>query len=801
MDYEKLSRDELIARLEAEDAARRAPAGRPEGAAELERLVHELQVHQIELEAQNQALREAEGQVEESRGQYVDLYDFAPIAYCTLDRDGVVLKINLTGASMLGKERSRIIGTPFLALVKLDDPDSFVRHIRSSLDAAIPVMSEIAFSTERGRIEVQLVSAAVRDAHGVPISCRTAILDITQRRLAEREARAAHRVEKELRGRIEAIDRASAVVSAALTKLGGADIRDFLQVIVDQARELAQAQYAALGIGGDEGRPFDPWVFSGMSAEQAAAVGRAPRGVGLLGAVLYSGRPIRLRDVRERGAFSGFPAHHPAMTSFLGVPIRYQGENRGNLYLANRLGRDEFSEEDQTVIEMLADRAGVAMEIARLRQFEAREHIRLEFLAKAGPLLAESIDYQATLGAIARLVVPAAADVSAVDLLEESGAVKKVAVFHRERSQRELLQGLLGTTPPHRLPEDVRAAIETARPQRRDGTPEFLRGGTGDREYGEILGKIGATCTILAPLILRGRVVGVLRLAMAESGRRFTADDLPLAQEIAHHAALAIEAARLYRLAQDAIGARDNILAVVSHDLRNYLSTIRISAQMLLRLGRAGEQPVGQKQVEAIQRAERRMNQLIDGLRDATMIETGHFSIEAKTENVAALVDDAVRTLEPQTEGRSLRLKVQLEETPPLVHCDRERVLQVITNLVGNAIKFTKEGGEIRIAERTEGAVVCFSISDTGSGIPDQELSHVFDRYWKGREENRAGTGLGLFIAKGIVEAHRGSIWVESKVGLGSTFHFTLPVAQGSGEARAAIESGLASGAARDASP
>jgi signal transduction histidine kinase len=181
--------------------------------------------------------------------------------------------------------------------------------------------------------------------------------------------------------------------------------------------------------------------------------------------------------------------------------------------------------------------------------------------------------------------------------------------------------------------------------------------------------------------------------------------------------------------------------------------------------------------VEAIGRAATRMDQLIEGLRDATMIETGHFTIEAKAEDVSALVDDAVKILEPQVEGRSLQLKVQLEDAPSPVHCDRERVLEVITNLVGNAIKFTDEGGEIRITEKTEGPMVCFSVSDTGSGIPEQLVSHVFDRYWKGREGNRKGTGLGLFIAKGIVEAHHGQIWVESKVGLGTTFHFTLPVA------------------------
>ncbi len=788
--YDKLTKEELIGRLKAEEEARQALEARRDGVAEHECLLHELHVHRLELEAQNQALREAQGQLQESRNRHVDLYDFAPIAYCTLDRDGVVLDINLMGASMLGKERSAIIGNPFLALVRLDNADSFVRHIRDSFEAAIPVMSEITLSTERGPMEVQLVSAAVRNPYGAATSSRTAFLDITQRRLAEREARAAHGAEKALRGRIEGIDRASAAVSAVLTTLSGPDIGDFLQVIVNQARELTHAEYAALGIGGGQGRPFDPWVFSGVSSEQAAAIGRTPRGIGLLGAVVHAGRPIRLRDLREHASSSGLPSHHPPMTSFLGVPIPYQGQIRGNLYLANKKGADEFSVEDQTVIEMLADRVGIAMEIGRFRQVEARERTRLEFLAKVGPLLAESIDYETTLSAIARLVVPAAADLSVLDLLQEDGAVRKIAAYHPERSKQELLDRLVRTTPPDRLPDGIRAAIETAQPQRRDLTPEFLRHGIPDPAYREIIREIGATCTIVAPLILRGRVVGVLRLAMAESGRKYTDEDLPLAQEIAHHAALAIEGARLYRAAQTAIRARDNILAVVSHDLRNDLSAIRMSAELLSRSGPTGERRAGRNQVEAIKRSATRMDQLIDSLSDATMIETGHFTIEAKTEDVAAVVDDAFKAMEPQTEGRSLQLKIQLEGRLSTVHCDRARVLQVIGNLVGNAIKFTKEGGEIRIAARPAGDAVCFSVSDTGSGIPDRQLSRVFDRYWKGREGTREGTGLGLFIAKGIVEAHGGTIWVESKVGVGSTFYFALPVAPRSGDQPLRLDGG-----------
>jgi len=230
--------------------------------------------------------------------------------------------------------------------------------------------------------------------------------------------------------------------------------------------------------------------------------------------------------------------------------------------------------------------------------------------------------------------------------------------------------------------------------------------------------------------------------------------------------------------------------------LRNYLSTIAMGAELLSDASPPVERRAGRKQIDAIQRSAKRMNQLIDSLRDATMIETGHFTIEPKTESVALLVEEAVKILEPQTDVRSVTLKVQLEDPASTVHCDRERVLQIIANLVGNAIKFTPKGGEIRIATKAARDAICVSVSDTGSGIPSRELTQVFDRYWSGRPGTRSGTGLGLFIAKGIAEAHGGSIWVESEIGTGSTFYFTLPLAPTSADEPRRI-SGVAADAER----
>jgi PAS domain S-box-containing protein len=730
----------------------------------------------LELEAENQALREAQSQLEDSRGRYVDLYDFAPVAYCTFDRDGVVLEINLTAAALLGEDRSRILGRPFRALIRLDDPDGLLAHIRAALATQQPTTGEIAFSTRRGPCIAQLISIPARDRHRPATSCRTALLDITRQRLAEREAGAMHASGQELRLRIERLEQASAQVTAALATPAASDPRALLQLIVDQARSVVDAEFAALGIDGSQWRRFDPWVVSGVPAEQVASLGHAPRAVGLLGAVAHASRPIRLRDVGEHASFSGLPLRHPALTSFLGVPIRYLGAHRASLYLANKHGGAEFTEDDQMAIEMFAERIGVVLEIARLRQIEAREHTRLELLAGAGPLLAEPIEYETTLDAVAQLVVPVMADLCTVDLVEDDGAITKAAAYHADPEIRDQLEHLLDTTPRDQVPSDLRAAIETAQPQLRDGAVDLLPGDTPEAGYRRLIGAIGANSGITAPLVVGGRVVGILRLAMAGSGRRYAPQDLELARELAHHAALAIERARLYREAQVAIAARDDLFAFVTHDLQNYLATIRVSASGLAARHAADQRPNGHKQIDLISRTVTHMARLIEGLRDATMIETGQFTVATAPEDIAALVSDAVETLAPQAEAKELRLTMQLAGDLPAVACDRERVLQVIANLVGNAIKFTPHGGTIRVTAVATDAEVRLSVSDTGPGIPEAQFVRVFDRYWRG-DDTGPGAGLGLFIAKGIVEAHGGRIWVESTPGAGSAFHFTLPLA------------------------
>jgi PAS domain S-box-containing protein len=230
---------------------------------------------------------------------------------------------------------------------------------------------------------------------------------------------------------------------------------------------------------------------------------------------------------------------------------------------------------------------------------------------------------------------------------------------------------------------------------------------------------------------------------------------------------------------QRAVTARDDVLGIVAHDLRNPLSTIIASTALL---ERPGPEPERRDETvrHVITRSAHRMNALIQDLLDVAMVEAGQLKVDCARLSAADLLREAVDTQASLVESSGLVLQLDVAADVPVIWGDRNRLLRVLENLVGNAIKFTKEGGRITVGAAQRAGEVVFSIADTGSGIPVDNLPHVFDHFWQaaGRTK-RLGAGLGLPIAKGIVEAHGGQIWVESTVGHGSTFLFAIPLAQG----------------------
>jgi PAS domain S-box-containing protein len=404
---------------------------------------------------------------------------------------------------------------------------------------------------------------------------------------------------------------------------------------------------------------------------------------------------------------------------------------------------------------------------------------RSAFLAEASKVLGTSFDYHTTLEQLARLAVPRIADYCVVDVVEGDAGFERLGVAHVDPAKEMLLRqethfaaGVVSRDHP------VVRVITEAKPWLvREVDPTVVHASALNETHLRILEDVAPRSLMSVPLVASGRVLGALTLVASESGRRYGDDDLALAEELARRAALAVDNARLFSEAQQATRARDEMLAVVAHDLRNPLNTMSMSASLLLESVTASERAIEHKQLTIMRRAAERMSRLIQDLLDVKRIEQGRLSVDPRPEVLATMIRDAVEILRPLAAAQALTLESEIPDELPRVLADPARIQQVLSNLVGNAIKFTPRGGSITLRARPDGSEVCITVIDTGSGIPADQLPHIFGRFWQGKRTDKRGIGLGLAIARGIVEAHQGRIWVESRVGEGSAFYFTVPVA------------------------
>jgi PAS domain S-box-containing protein len=414
---------------------------------------------------------------------------------------------------------------------------------------------------------------------------------------------------------------------------------------------------------------------------------------------------------------------------------------------------------------------GISEDITERKRIEVEQR----FLAEVSVALSTSLEYEQTAANLARLVVQSVADWCAVDVMDEEGRLSRLKVASADPEQAALC-AVLEQMPPNRdLPHLMRSVSESKRPiVVEQVTSRYIESLAQGPAHLQALRAAGLTSFLAVPLLVRGQPLGALFLGSSTPSRVFRQGDLRWAEALADRAATAIENARLYRSSVHATQLRDQVLGVVAHDLRNPLSAILLQTSALKRHGPEPERR-SQEPVEAIHRTTKRMNRLIQDLLDVARMEAGQLTIERARLPAGGLITDAVDMQRSLASSSSLELRVEVDPDVAEVWGDRNRLLQVFENLIGNAIKFTRAGGRITAGTTSRDDEVVFWVADTGGGIPSENLPHVFDRFWQATRTGRRGAGLGLPIAKGIVEAHGGRIWVESTAGSGSTFFFTIP--------------------------
>jgi PAS domain S-box-containing protein len=408
-----------------------------------------------------------------------------------------------------------------------------------------------------------------------------------------------------------------------------------------------------------------------------------------------------------------------------------------------------------------------------LREGERRER----FLAVVSATLGSFLDHGSALRALTQLVVPVLADFCFFDAIGSGGTIERISWKHvddgRDAWLEETRHDLFPDAPERHPAARVLAA----------GVPEFVPDVTDawiDRvadspQHREFLRTLGVRSLIRVPIALADEPLGVFTLGLSQSGRRYTDSDLFLALAIARRTAATLRNARLYGELQQAIRGRDEVTSIVSHDLRNPVNTIYMAASVIADFDLT--EAKRRQQVDVIRRCAIQMTRLLDDLMEMSKAEGGRLNVEVRPEELAAIASEARDSFQLRAAELDLELRFDVPHDLPPVLVDRQRIHQVLSNLIGNAIKFTPRGGRIILRAETDANEVRVLIQDTGIGIAKANLAHVFDRFWQAKRTSRASAGLGLAIAKSIIEAHGGRIWVDSTEGSGTEFSFTLPIA------------------------
>ena len=413
----------------------------------------------------------------------------------------------------------------------------------------------------------------------------------------------------------------------------------------------------------------------------------------------------------------------------------------------------------------------------RYAQERKRLEISLQLLAAVSALLASTPDYESWLAGIPSLAVPRLADLCLLDVVGEDGAPRRVAVAAADPGLAVHAQELL-RYPLHRdRPHLLWRVLETGEAELvQEISPTFINAVAQDARHLELLSRFEIRSHMAVPLWARGQTLGVVTFAAtAFSGRHYGSNELALAQELASRLSLALDNARLYQQAKKAIRARDQALSMVTHDLRNPLTAITLGTSLILDRLRPHDHAL-RTRLEDIENSAAVMDRLIQDLLDVTRIEGGGLRLTMAALEAGGLLETGAAQVRLAAAERGIRiLKVVPEPLPP-IRADGSRILQVLANLLANALRFTPDGGRITLRAALRAGEMVISVEDTGTGITAEDVPHLFDRFWQGRQAAPGGAGLGLAIVKGIVEAHGGQVGVESRLGVGTTFSFTLPL-------------------------
>jgi PAS domain S-box-containing protein len=734
----------------------------------------------------------AEDALRESEEKYRGLLENANDFIYSHNLHGNYLTINRACEKITGYTRQEVLGGLNISQVVVPEHLEFARKmIDLKLRDPSPTVYEIDIFTKDGRRLTLEVSTRVshRDGHGAIIE--GIARDVTERKRGELEREELLRREQRARRDAEeALDVARSIenslgvlVEASGVLLGSLTLEDVQPAILDLSRRLISADAYAIWRGDAQAKVWRIVSSAGLSEEY-----RGQRIEGWEPGYFVFDQPMIAEDIEQIAQLEARREQYKSegIRSMLAVPMHILGHASGTLTYYYWQPH-HFSDRELRVATALANLASAAIgsaelydEQRRLRSEAQTSEWRSNFLAKASRVLSSTLDSEATLSRVAQLCVPDLADWCAVDILDEDHTVRRLSVAHIDPAKVEWAHEIQQRYPPQMdaprgVPQVLRTGVSEIYPEITD---ELLTDGATDEEHLRLLRTVGLSSVMLVPLLAHGSTYGVITFVTAESGRRYDAQDLILAEDLARRAAVAVENARLYQAAQNASRLKDEFLATVSHELRTPLTAILGWATMLRSNRVQGE--ALQRALETIERSAKNQNQIIEDLLDVSRIITGKLRLEIRPVDLASLIQTAVESLHPAADANKVRLLKLLDTGLHSFSGDPSRLQQIVWNLLSNAIKFTPQGGRVQIMLERIDSHVEIVVSDTGQGISAQFLPFVFDRFRQADStttRKHGGLGLGLAIVRHLVELHGGTVQAESEgEGQGSTFTVVFPL-------------------------
>jgi PAS domain S-box-containing protein len=723
---------------------------------------------------------------EEDLGRSAELYrlllDHVRNAVIATDLEGKIIYWNKYAEQLYQWTAEEVRGESIFSVTVPEDFGTLAHEIMEGIQRDGFWEGEFNVRRKDGSVFCAHVrDAVIADAEGRVRGYVGVSTDITGRKSIEAKLREQAEI-------IETVNRVGQTLAAEL------DQHRLVQAVTDAATEITGAQFGSFfyNVLDERGASYMLYTLSGAPAE-AFAHFPMPRATDLFGPTFRGEGTIRIADVKldarygKNSPYYGMPEGHLPVTSYLAVPIVSRtGEVLGGLFF----GHPEpgvFTERAERIVEGLAAQASVAMDNARLVGSAQRARARAEaaerrsaFLAQASAILASSLDYETTLATVSRLVVPEVADWCAVHVIGKDGSLQPLAVAHVDPSKVEMAREL-----QHRYPLDpneergVTKAVRTGRSELfSDITDELLVEAARDPEQLHVLRELGMKSAMAVPMVVQGRALGAITFIAAESGRRYAPEDLALAEDLAHRAALAVDNARLYQDAQEANRVKDEFLATLSHELRTPLTAV-IGWTQLLSSGQLDEDARA-RALQTIQRNARAQSQIIEDILDVSRIISGKLRIEPLPVEIVPVIEAAMDAVRPAAAAKAIQLQTSFDPEVNLVPCDPHRLQQVIWNLLSNAVKFTPPGGRVSVQLNRDEAAVRLTVQDTGPGISPEFLPYVFDRFRQADGSTtrlHGGLGLGLAIVRHLVELHGGSVKAESLgAGHGAAFTVSLPL-------------------------